>query len=38
MQTPHVTDPEIEIFPHQSSGVDQIFSVLGNLEVTTSNI
>ena len=36
-QTLHVTDPEYENFPHQSSSDDQILSVLGTLEDTIFN-
>ena len=38
MQAPHVTDPEFETFPHQSSTVDQIPSVIGSLEDTITTI
>ena len=36
MQTPHVTDPEFENFPHQSSRIDQALAVLRTLEDTIS--
>ena len=38
MQTPHVTEPEFEKFPHQSSRVNQILLVLGTLADTISTI
>ena len=36
MQTLHITDPEFENFPHQSSSVDQIF-LLSTLGETVFN-
>ena len=38
MQTPHVTEPDYEIFPHQSSSVDQNLSALGTPEKTKPNV
>ena len=38
METRHITDPEIEFFPHQCLIVDQFLSVLGTLGDTISNI
>ena len=38
MQTFHVTDPEIEIFPHKPSSVDEVLPVLDTLEHTIFNI
>ena len=37
MQTSHFIDPDSENFPPQSSSVDQVLSVSGNLQETLSN-
>ena len=37
MQTPHVTDPDFENFPPQSSAVDRVLTVLGISRDTKAN-